>query len=895
MKRSEAIRNLLISRTHTDLAILYNAHMEVQVNVGQDGGERIDKDYKGKKYQSYGDGISTWNHFRIPANAKTEPEDNDYDITYDLAAHAEGIGMTGWDWYNRLSCWVAFDFDAVTGHSEKHKKKLSDVELRRIQEAVSALDWVTIRASTSGKGLHLYVFLDNITTNNHTEHAAVARSVLGLMSSLIGFDLESDVDACGSNMWVWHRKMIGTNGLTLVKAGSVLQSVPPNWKDHIKVVNGKAKKIVPAFIEQSEVAGIERMFNELTSAKTQIPLDAEHQKLIKYLHENNLQSYFVDGMLVTHTIHLRTAHDKLGLRGIYKTNSEGTDLNTQNCFAYPSRNGGWVVRRFSKGVGEDPSWTQDPAGWTRCYFNCEPDLATAARSKGAVEQVAGGYSFREAEVAVAAAKELGVDISIPNWASSRLTSLKQHRDGRLIVKIKHEDHDPADQMKGWLPEKGHWTQIFHVQAANVNETEIKNFDETIRHLITENSDDSGWVLKSEDDWRSEPLVHVRSYLKALGFKTTESDNVIGSCVAKPWRLVCWPFQDEEPGNRSWNRNAPQLAYLPSEHDDLSYNHWTMILNHLGEGLNDAIRKNPWAVDNGILTGADYLKVWISSLFKEPRQPLPYLFFFGPQNNGKSIFHESIQLLVTKGVVRADNALTNGSGFNAELENAILAAVEETDLRHNKIAYGRIKDWVTCIEIPIHRKGMTPYSVHNTIKWVHTANDYQACPVTIGDSRIVMIEVKPLTNMIPKKQLIPMLQKEAPDFLAAILRLELPVSNDRLNVPVIETEAKVHAGRCNETALEIFLRDNCHHVTGKSVLLSVFYEKFREFLDPDQLSQWSKQKVIKGLPSHFPKGRSRKNNHVMIGNISFEPKDPAEGIFPVLKVENDILVTTAVYG
>lgn len=892
MKRSEAIKNLLAARTHADLAAMYNAHMEVQVNVGQDGGERTDKDYKGRKYQSYTDGISNWSHFRIPHNAKTEPEDNDYDITFDLSAHAEGIGCTGWDWYDRVSRWVAFDFDAITGHSDKHTKKLTDTELKKIQDAVSSLDWVTVRLSTGGKGLHLYVMLDAVPTQNHIEHAALARSIIGLMASLTGVDLQSTVDTCGSNIWIWHRKLsIENRGLTLLKQGVILQSPPPNWQDHVKVVSNRAKRIVPAFIAESDVPGIEEMFNELASAKTQIPLDAEHQRLIRFLHETNASAWYDTdlGMLVTHTIHLKEAFEKLGLRGVFKTISEGKDKgNDWNCYLFPQRGGSWSVRRFTKGTAEDSSWNQDAQGWTKTDFNRLPDLFTAARSKDAIEQVTGGFAFREAEVAVAAAKELGIDVKLPGWANSRYAVLKEHRDGRIIMRVKHEANDPANEMVGWLPEKGQWTKIFNAPINGIPEPDIKSFDNTIRHLITDSGEDSGWVLKSENEWRAEPLVHVRTYLKALGHKASEAETVLGSCIAKPWKLVCWPFNAEEPGNRIWNRNAPQLAFLPSESDVLSYDHWTMILEHLGKGLNEAVKNNNWCGTNGILTGADYLKVWIASLFKEPREPLPYLFFFGPQNNGKSIFHEALRLLVTKGVENANAALTNTQGFNGELENVILAFVEETDLRGNKVAYARIKEWVTSIDISIHHKGVTPYSVHNTTHWVHTANEHQACPVAIGDTRIVMAEVEPLTNPIPKKQLIPLLRKEAPDFLAAILRLELPESNDRLNVPVIETQAKVLAGRANETYLELFIRERVHHVTGRMILYGEFYERFKEWLDADQIAYWTKQRMGRDLPSQFVKGRLRQSNQLMVGNASWEPRLPDEAVKPKLILKGEYL-------
>ncbi len=104
-------------------------------------------------------------------------------MAFDLAAHAVGIGMTGWNWQARESLWVGFDFDAITGHSDAHAAKLTDAELKAVRRTPPA----TSRGSPSaaarrGSGLHLYVYLDGYPTENHTEHAALARAILGMMS-----------------------------------------------------------------------------------------------------------------------------------------------------------------------------------------------------------------------------------------------------------------------------------------------------------------------------------------------------------------------------------------------------------------------------------------------------------------------------------------------------------------------------------------------------------------------------------------------------------------------------------------------------------------------------------------------------------------------------------------
>mgnify|MGYP001619210480 FL=1 len=120
--KTQAIKNFLNIKTHQELADLYNFNMEVQILVAQDNGQRIDGVYKGKQWSGFSDEYgSIWKSFRIPYNAKDNPSYEDKEINFDLNIHTEGIGMTGWDWNNKLSRWFAFDFDSLVGHSDKHK------------------------------------------------------------------------------------------------------------------------------------------------------------------------------------------------------------------------------------------------------------------------------------------------------------------------------------------------------------------------------------------------------------------------------------------------------------------------------------------------------------------------------------------------------------------------------------------------------------------------------------------------------------------------------------------------------------------------------------------------------------------------------------------------------
>ena len=876
VKKAVAIERFLKAKTHTDLANLYSLSMECQVNVAQDGGERIEGDYRGRKWHGWSDGLTTWKSFRIPYQAYSDPYYTDTDIKFNLEDHVEAIGMTGWNWYHQVSQWVAFDFDALIGHSDKHTAKLTDEELENVKQAASNIPWVTIRKSTSGKGLHLYVFLDSVPTANHHEHAALGRAILGIMSGMTGFDFENRVDICGGNMWVWHRKMEGTDGLELIKEGTILKEIPKHWRDHVKVVTGRKRKNLPQDIEK---AGVVDTFEELAGQYPKVPLDDQHKILINYLQESQAVWWWDQDhhALVTHTWWLQKAHEELGLKGFFESMTEGTNLNEQNCFAFPMRRGGWAVRRFTLGVREHESWDQDGAGWTRTYLNREPTLQQACRAFGGIEDPAGGFVFREAEMAMKASALLGIHLNIGNPILGRETKIKQHKDGRLIAEIEYKPTDRGEDMQGWLPKKGKiWTKVYNIQSISPTETDHQNYDDLVRHLVTSQDEDYGWMIKTDNRWRVEPLSHIRVALGAMGLPNKEITGVLGSSIFKCWTIVNKPFQPEYPGDRQWNRNAAKFRFHPStDLENLSYPHWLKILNHCGTGLDEAVKTNSWCRANGILTGGDYLKCWVASLFKEPDQPLPYLFFYSQQQGtGKSIFHEALSLLLTKGYQRSDAALISQAGFNAELEGAIICVVEETDLRKNNMAYNRIKDWVTGRELLIHCKGKTPYHIPNTTHWIQCSNNHQSCPIFPGDTRITMSYVEPIDplELIPKKQFIPLLEKEASDFLAAILHLELPPSTDRLNVPVVETADKMMLQKLNETPLERFINDEAVPCSGAMIKQSEFYERFQDWLDPEDKRNWSKIRVGREIPTQFPRARQHGSGQFYIGNLAWKDEN-----------------------
>ena len=402
---SESIGSFLRARAtdaNRDLIERWTPEMETQVNVAAGTGDPVD----GRR-NTWTDGQFTWHNIRIPKNADTEPVWNDYQINFPLDLFAEGIGCTGWKWTTRESLWLGFDLDALTAHAKG--AGITDEALEKSKQAAIALPYIEVRRSTGGKGLHFYVHCRDIPTATHTEHAALARCVLGMMASETGFDFASQVDCCGQVLWVWHRKATAKNhGLEIIKAATkvlTLADLPANWKDHIEVVTRRRAKLRIGPLKDE----YEDPFNALASSRRVVPLDETHRAIIEELTRSGFSTVWVPDyhLLQTHTKALQglTENPSLTIKGVFRTISEGRHPENCNCFCFPLDKGAWRVYRFSPGVPEAETWTQDPTGWTNCHFNTPTSLDLAARLSGGQEAPGDkGYVFGSPEKAESACR-----------------------------------------------------------------------------------------------------------------------------------------------------------------------------------------------------------------------------------------------------------------------------------------------------------------------------------------------------------------------------------------------------------------------------------------------------------------------------------------------------------
>ena len=882
---SEALYKFLNARktlANANLIARWGINMETQVNVAVADGEPV----AGKR-STFTNGTDTWHSIRVPKDANSEPSWEDYELRYPFDLYAEGIGCTGFDWQNRCSRWVAFDFDALTGHAKG--VGVSDDALQAVKEAAMQLPYVEVRKSTGGNGLHLYVYLDGLPCENHTVHAALARCIMGMMSSDCGFDFATQIDACGGVMWIWHRKMTTENGgLSVIKpATKVLTAVdlPANWRDHIEVVTRKRCKVRVNEVSDDQLD----TFEALASAQKIIPLDAKHKAIIEALQRSSYTTLWIADhhLLQTHTCALKGLLEspeagELKPTGVFDTNSQGRNPGNPNCFLFPLLDGAWRVFRFSPGIVEAATWNQDGAGWTTCYFNRRPDLAIAAKAHGGIEDPdKKGYVFPSPDDAMKAAKVLGQpETRIDPMFEGRKTILKPHKDGRLIVEIERTKADAEKpEPKGWLAKKTKWVRVFEtvIHDHADDEMDATEHDNKLRAIKTTAQQFLGWRVKDKSvKWADNPASNVKMLLQSLNYTKDQAECIMGCAIDQSWELVSLPFREEYPGGRQWNRDAAQFKHKPAElepNETPHHPHWDKIFEHIGVELTPALRNLAWAEKANIKSGADYLRAWVACAFRDPFEPTPYLFLYGNENSGKSILHEALNVLVTKGVVKADKALSAHNEFNYELAGAIICAVEEKDLSAVPGALARIKEWVTARELSIRQMRTNTYQVPNTTHWIQTANAQSHCPVFPGDTRITVIEVCDLLpeQEVPKQIMLAKLEDEAPHFMYTLMNLPLPPLTGRMRLPVVRTQSKARTEEMNKDPLQQFFDDYCVVKDGARLRWGEFYDAFEKTVDADEKHKWSRTKVARLLPNRHPIYKS--NGQKWVLNIAF--KSPSE--------------------
>jgi len=841
----------------------------------------------------YTDGSQTWGPIRWPWKANTEnPEWFDKPRTFSYPDHLVAIGSTGWNWKLKESWWLGYDFDAITGHAAG--VGIAEEELLEVGNRLP--DYCEMDLSTRGGGRHVYIRFDRANapkTKTHTEHSAVARAMLAVMSADAGFDFSAKMDVCGGVMWLYHKDANPTNrGFTNLKVATrslTADDIPINWRDHLEVVSGGRSKVrVRGWTPNGQTAGDE--LDESTKAYAVVPLDDAHSSVLGLLEGSGYSCNWVNDhhLFQTHTQALKKVHEEGAaegkpFRGPFDTNSPDTDPGKFNCYMRPRVGGGWDVYRFGQ-VQEHPLW-DDVGGKSHTTFNVLPSLRQGVLAAGGVEcaDLKAGYQLDTEEALYAALRYLGSSFRLPSEGTheDRTFSLKSRKgDSRLIVTVSRHKDDADREWPGWEKKPKLWVKLLAESSNTAQEEDrlIAHWDNRVRVVkqvsMIEQGNVTGefdkWLLNdASGKWVKHPKEHISALIGGEGLAPDLIVQILGNSISNAWTKVNRPFEPEYPGGREWNFDAAQLRYQPAimKDGETPYHpHWDAVFNHCGDGLTKYIKDLSWCDEWGITQGGDYLKAWVAAMFRHPFCRLPYLFMYSEaQDTGKSTFHESVKMLMTKGTTKADRALTES--FNGELANCVLGIIDETDVtRAGRSVYNKLKEWVTGLTISIRPMYRETYEQLSTLHLIQMANNRSCLPVLGGDTRITSMEVPVIKKIIGKDDLLEALRDEGPHFMRTLFNLPLPKIQNRLRVPVIETEDKLRAMEDNRSTLEAFIADYCTYLPGAKTSFKDFYHEFAATLETHEKSEWSKTVVRGDFPDKFPVGKWS-GNVVCVGNLA----------------------------
>jgi len=168
--------------------------------------------------------------------------------------------------------------------------------------------------------------------------------------------------------------------------------------------------------------------------------------------------------------------------------------------------------------------------------------------------------------------------------------------------------------------------------------------------------------------------------------------------------------------------------------------WGHLLRAIGKPLDIKVANSSACALSGIYLGSNYLAAWLSCLVAN--RPAPYLLFHGNCEATRTVFSRAAQLL-THAVARIDPLLKPATGYNAQLYNATLGLIENTDFsQESALARSKLRLLVESPFLTIYAPDAPARVTANTLHFIHTAPSPAAepvgiqrtvCPVTTGDS------------------------------------------------------------------------------------------------------------------------------------------------------------------
>jgi len=696
------------------------------------------------------------------------------------------------------------------------------------------------------------------------------RSVCGVWLDA-GFDLSDKVDCYGAIGWIWSTRAIGNKGFEMLKQAT--RDLKADEIDDWTKIPAKRMRHRPRIVAYDEDGG-EITGNNILGLENEVILDKDHKRILKALEAKEFNFNYVaeHNLFHTHTTALAQVHKELSLKGPYITATSGSTLC--NCFIRAMAGGGFGVFRFGQGTLEHQLW--DHSGkTTRCTYNqAMPPHKVIPKMGGEWISENKCYEFEHHQDLTKCVDLLGNKRPL-KLIDDRYYQL--HINGRgMVIRCKCEAEETPADCEGWERVKGYYKKILS-RLEEVNEDSILHEVDQLVRYIKRKRHPVSYAKHDPDGWSYAVSSEAKRFLVyKVGARNAEL--YMGTANANPWQQVCDPFMPEDLEGRRWNadsaRLAAQCANKPGPHPS-----WDMILKHTGQSLDEPLLNNAEMQKYGICTGQDYLRAWIACLIRYPKSPLPYLFFVGPENSGKSSVHEALRKCIEEGVVHGGTAMTSASGFNGEFSGKVLATIDETDLSKAEGLSSKIKFWTNATHIPIHIKGQQPFDAENTMHFMQSGNSVEVCVIPYGDTRMMVFWVPPFPGIeVPKEVLMERCLEELPNFLYTLGTLQLPPLTERTRLPVISTEIKTEIMQSGEPTSIEFIKVTYHDVPGYTVKVSEAYDAYKKWCvsenkKPVAPNDFKLQVGLKYPVYQGPRGRA-----FSIGNISLNANAPPKEAF-----------------
>lgn len=751
---------------------------EIQCNIRTDIGQPKTLVRPGKRpFRFRVDGsVRFWN-VRYPRNPRDDP-DWDYAPGFHFPfTYFEEIGTTGYSQTGNQA--YGFDLDAVWGH----KKGLSDDRLKEICDKSKPIDYVELRRSTRGKGIHGWIYGEGIIEANHAEHAAIGRALLGKWCLDAGLDFAPEVDVVGSNIWIASRRATPENrGYEVLQPSRRIitpDDVPPNWPDHLAVVKKKRARV--------RVLGGDD--DQCAEWATSTVMDDEHRRIIAAYEKTGYTLVYNPDLRCwyAHTAGFAIVHQKLRLKGFYATDSKNENPGDPNCYVFLRPNGAFFIVRFNSQT-EHPSWgrTATEKREACCLYNHPVTLHTACDVVGGVWM---GDACTCANLQQATQLAAMFGFTLPPLENDRPVNFKYIDCHTILAETAQVK---GETVVGWGLGYRKLALTFEAERPKV----FQDYDSVARHLVTE-KENAGWCMKTESgEWNFEPKDTVMDRVcDKFGIPSRDRAPIAGQIAATPYMLVNEPYQPEFLPGRKMNKFGAQLSVVATRG---KHPHYDRILKHVGQGLDEAVEKDEWCQAHGITTGYDFVLLWCALVIQMPKQHLPMLYFYSPErDNGKSAFYRALGLLFARGFVEGVRALNEK--FNKLLAGAVVVYLDEEKVSRESAQ--KVKYYIDSDDMTMRLMRTDSFMFDNFTHWIACYNFTDGVSVEDGDERVIMAQVPTLYNedKIPwKAVMLPALEEEKANFLGTLLDLELPPSAGRLYLPVLSTSLKEKVMETNRT-------------------------------------------------------------------------------------------------